>query len=133
MNDKLIKMFSDLSLYEESLKRVFPAKAYKNAITVLKNLSFEVTDIENNVLVFDYLSSTEKYDVLYVKINDQTTQKISGVSKEWKSICAFIPESTGTYTLTLMYEKDSESKVGDDLVYVKNMRFVNINEVTQNS
>lgn len=46
MNDKLIKMFSDLSLYEESLKRVFPAKAYKNAITVLKNLSFEVTDIE---------------------------------------------------------------------------------------
>ena len=46
MNDKLIKMFSDLSFYEESLKRVFPAKAYKNAITVLKNLSFEVTDIE---------------------------------------------------------------------------------------
>lgn len=46
MNDKIIKMFSDLSLYEESLKRVFPAKAYKNAITVLKNLSFEVTDIE---------------------------------------------------------------------------------------
>lgn len=46
MNNKLIKMFSDLSLYEESLKRVFPAKAYKNAITVLKNLSFEVTDIE---------------------------------------------------------------------------------------
>lgn len=46
MNDKLIKMFSDLSLYEESLKRVFPAKAYKNAITVLKNLSFEVTEIE---------------------------------------------------------------------------------------
>lgn len=46
MNDKLIKMFSDLSLYEESLKRVFPAKAYKNAIIVLKNLSFEVTDIE---------------------------------------------------------------------------------------
>ena len=39
MNDKLIKMFSDLSLYEESLKRVFPAKAYKNAITILKNLS----------------------------------------------------------------------------------------------
>lgn len=46
MNDKLIKIFSDLSLYEESLKRLFPAKAYKNAITVLKNLSFEVTDIE---------------------------------------------------------------------------------------
>lgn len=46
MNDKLIKMFSDLSLYEESLKRVFPAKAYKNAITILKNLSFEVTEIE---------------------------------------------------------------------------------------
>ena len=45
-NDKLIKMFSELSLYEESLKRVFPAKAYKNAITILKNLPVEVTDVE---------------------------------------------------------------------------------------
>ena len=46
MNDKLIKMFSELSLYEESLKRVFPAKAYKNAITILKNLPVEVTNVE---------------------------------------------------------------------------------------
>ena len=120
-------------LISEEQQAIYPSNSLvDDSYSIIKS-DFEVTDIENNVLVFDYLSSTEKYDVLYVKINDQTTQKISGVSKEWKSICAFIPESTGTYTLTLMYEKDSESKVGDDLVYVKNMRFVNINEVTQNS
>ena len=45
-NDKLIKMFKDLSLYEESLKRVFPAKAYLNAIATIKKLPFDITDVE---------------------------------------------------------------------------------------
>ena len=45
-NDKLIKMFKDLSLYEESLKRHFPAKAYLNAIASIKKLGFDITDPE---------------------------------------------------------------------------------------
>ena len=43
-NDKLIKMFKDLSLYEESLKRHFPSKAYLNAIASIKKLGFDITD-----------------------------------------------------------------------------------------
>lgn len=45
-NDKLIKMFKDLSLYEESLKRHFPSKAYLNAIASIKKLGFDITDAE---------------------------------------------------------------------------------------
>lgn len=45
-NDKLIKIFKDLSLYEESLKRHFPSKAYLNAISTIKKLPFDITDVE---------------------------------------------------------------------------------------
>lgn len=45
-NDKLIKMFKDLSLYEESLKRHFPSKAYLNAIASIKKLGFDITDVK---------------------------------------------------------------------------------------
>lgn len=46
MNEKLIKVFSDLAFYEDFIKRPFPAKAYKNAISVFKNLDFEVDSSE---------------------------------------------------------------------------------------
>jgi DNA polymerase (family 10) len=45
--EQLIKMFSDLSLYEESQKRTFPAKAYIKAIASLKNLHRDVEKIED--------------------------------------------------------------------------------------
>ena len=47
---------------------------------------------------------------------------ISGLEKEWKS---FEDElESGSYKLTLTYEKDSENKVGDDLVFIKNVRLI---------
>lgn len=44
MNEQLIKIFKNLSLYEASIGRTFPSKAYTNAVNTLKNLDFEVTD-----------------------------------------------------------------------------------------
>lgn len=46
MNESLIKIFKNLSLYESSIGRVFPSKAYNNAVNTLKNLDFEVTDVK---------------------------------------------------------------------------------------
>ena len=46
MNDKLIKMFKDLSSYEESIGRHFPARAYTKAVAVLKNFPEEIVSIE---------------------------------------------------------------------------------------
>lgn len=46
MNDALIKVFKNLSNYEKFVGRVFPAKAYTNAVNTLANLDFEVTSSE---------------------------------------------------------------------------------------
>lgn len=44
MNERFIKIFSDLAFYEDFVKRPFPAKAYRNAIQIFKELDFEVDD-----------------------------------------------------------------------------------------
>lgn len=46
MNDALIKVFKNLSNYEKFVGRIFPAKAYTNAVNTLANLDFEVTSSE---------------------------------------------------------------------------------------
>lgn len=46
MNDKLIKMFKDLSSYEESIGRHFPARAYMKAVAVLKNFPEEIVSVD---------------------------------------------------------------------------------------
>ena len=42
MNERLIKIFSDMAFYEDFIKRPFPAKAYRNAVSIFKNLEFEI-------------------------------------------------------------------------------------------
>lgn len=44
MNERFIKIFSDLAFFEDFVKRPFPAKAYRNAIQIFKELNFEVDD-----------------------------------------------------------------------------------------
>ena len=81
---------------------------------------------------FDYLSSTEHgSDVMFVIVNDQDIYQISGDSevKEWKSCYPCVAEEAGTYELALCYLKDEADNVGEDTVYVKNMRVVSADEV----
>ena len=42
MNERLIKIFSEMAFYEDWVLRPFPAKAYRNAISIFKNLEFEI-------------------------------------------------------------------------------------------
>ena len=46
MNERFIKIFSDLAFFEDFVKRPFPAKAYRNAIQIFKELDFEVDDAD---------------------------------------------------------------------------------------
>lgn len=46
MNDRFIKIFTDLAAFEDFNKRTFPAKAYRNAIKIFKELDFEVNDAD---------------------------------------------------------------------------------------
>ena len=81
---------------------------------------------------FDYLSSTEYgSDVMFVIVNDDDIYQISGDSevKEWKSCYPCVAEEAGTYELALCYLKDESDDVGEDTVYIKNMRVVSADEI----
>ena len=81
---------------------------------------------------FDYLSSTEYgNDVMFVIVNDDDIYQISGDSEnqEWKSCYPCVAEEAGTYEVALCYLKDEADNVGEDTVYIKNMRVVSADEV----
>ena len=81
---------------------------------------------------FDYLSSTEHgADVMFVIVNDDDIYQISGDSevKEWKSCYPCVAEEAGTYEVALCYLKDEADNVGEDTVYIKNMRVVSVDEI----
>ena len=112
---------------------IYPSNSGIDSSYSIINSDFTITDIYNNVLTFDYFSSTEKnYDQLYVLVDGVEVKTISGNSGDWKTAYAYVPLEPGTYTLTLCYVKDSETKIGEDKVYVKNMRFVNVNDIDEN-
>lgn len=112
---------------------IHPSNIEKDNTYSIINTDFEVTDIYNNVLTFDYLSSTEQsYDILYVLIDQTIVKEISGHEKEWKTAYAYVPIELGTHTLSLVYVKDEGGSAGDDTVYVKNMRFISVNDIEEN-
>jgi hypothetical protein len=48
--------------------------------------------------------------------------KKTPLEKEWKTFEHEL--ESGSYKLTFTYEKDSENKVGDDLVFIENLRLI---------
>ena len=87
--------------------------------------------VKNSVLAFDYLTSTENdADILYVQVDGVIQARISGRTESWATCYAYIPIEAGDHTLSLTYLKDAGAGVGDDTVYVKNMRFVSTDEIT---
>ncbi len=87
---------------------------------------------KGQVLAFDYLASSERgSDVMYVIVNDEDIFQISGVgeTEKWQSCYPCVAEEDGTYEIALCYLKDSDTNEGDDTVYVKNMRVVDVTAI----
>lgn len=83
-------------------------------------------------LGFDYLKSTEAgADVLHVIVNDEAIYSISGVNdpEKWETCYPIVADRDGTYELALCYIKDEGGQAGEDTVYVKNMRTVDIEDI----
>lgn len=81
---------------------------------------------------FDFLSSTESgNDILYVNVNDESINTISGYDEEeqWKSCYPVVAEKDGIYEVVFVYLKDSSDSYGDDTVYLKNARIVNEEDI----
>lgn len=96
----------------------------------------DVTLKAGQAIGFDYLRSTEvANDVLHVIVNDQAIYSISGenTSKSWESCYPWVALEDGTYELALCYIKDDANNVGDDTVYIKDMRVVDASAINVES
>ncbi len=92
----------------------------------------DVTLKKGQALGFDFLRSTEtNADIMYVIVNNQDINAISGFFPEerWESCYPLVAEEDGTYEVALCYKKDAETDVGDDTVYIKNMRIVDESQI----
>ncbi len=93
----------------------------------------DVTLKKGQAIGFDYLASTESMtDIMYVIVNEEDIYQISGYTEannEWKSCYPCVAEEDGVYELALVYMKDDGTNVGDDTVYIKDMRAVDASEI----
>lgn len=83
-------------------------------------------------VAFDYLVSSENgSDALVVIVDGEDIYQMSGVdeTETWKTCYPWVAKADGTYEVALCYLKDSADNVGEDTVYVKNMRVVSAEDV----
>ncbi len=124
---------------DDSAEYAWPfIEAEKNGVKCLKAsnqqiegsfaiLYADVTLKAGQALGFDFLRSTEAgSDVMYVIVDGEDINAISGVNdpEKWETCYPVVAEKDGTYEVALCYIKDEDSNVGDDTVYIKNMRVV---------
>lgn len=89
---------------------------------ILFNVSLEAGD----VLAFDYFASTELgSDILYVVVDGKDIYSISGQNESgWQTCYSYVAEESGEYEIGLIYQKDSSQDVGEDTVFLKDLRIV---------
>lgn len=113
---------------DDAISVIYPTNSKKEASYA--QLIFDIDLKVGDVLAFDYYSSTELgADYLYVVVNEKDIYSISGESNEWKTCYAFVAEEDATYEVALIYIKDSSEDVGDDTVYLKDLRVVTEEEI----
>lgn len=87
----------------------------------------------NSVLCFDYMLSTEEdADILYVLIDGVPVQQLSGnLAQQWDTYYAyvFLDDMAGEHELCFMFNKDGDTTVGEDLLQIKNLRFVPLDSI----
>lgn len=92
----------------------------------------DVTLEEGQAFGFDFLRSCETGgDVMYVIVDGQDINMITGFFPEerWESCYSLVADKAGTYEVALCYLKDAETDVGDDTVYIKNLRIVDVDDI----
>ena len=79
---------------------------------------------KGDVLTFDYYSSTEEYDALYITANGVIATQISGQSPNWEKSYAYIALVDEEVEFGFVYLKDGSYSSGEDAVFITNMRLV---------
>ncbi len=99
-----------------------------------KNYSFSIVYVttymkEGDVFAFDYYSSTESYDTLYIVVNDVIVTSISGKSPNWEKSYAYVALEEGEHEIGFCYLKDESYSEGEDAVFITNIRLVETNDI----
>ncbi len=95
-------------------------------------LTIDVELKKGQALGFDYLTSTESgADILYVIVDGDDIYQISGNHQEekWESCYPCVADKDGTYKISLCYLKDDSDGAGDDTVYIKDVRTVDVSGI----
>ncbi len=109
---------------------IYPSNQRKNNSYSI--IYTDVTLAENQVLAFDFFTSSEAGgDVLYLFIDGYLAGEISGVDDAWRTYNVYIALKAGTYTLGLSYSKNESSSDGDDAVFIKNMRLADVSDLNE--
>ena len=85
---------------------------------------------------FDYIISSEKgMDVAIIIVDGNDIYQMSGydTNQQWKTCYPWVALEDGTYTLAICYMKDGTSNVGDDTIYIDNMRVVDAKDIEVDS
>lgn len=102
---------------------IVPSNTRKNGSYAI--LYANVTLKEGDAVAFDYWCSSEQYsDVLYMLVDRKDIYQISGEDTGWNTCYTFVADQDGTYEISFCYMKDTSDHVGDDTVYLKNLRIV---------
>ncbi len=101
-----------------------------------QNPSFSIVYVnvhmkEGEVFTFDYFSSTEAYDTLYVIVDGTIATQIAGMSPDWETSYAFSAIEDGDYEIALCYMKDASYSQGEDAVYLTNIRIVRNEDINK--
>lgn len=89
-----------------------------------------ITLSENQVFAFDYFSSCEQYgDYLYILIDRNIVQAITGESTSWETCYAYVPMEYGTHEVAFCYIKNGSTNYLDDTVYVNNLRIISVEKI----
>lgn len=84
---------------------------------------------KGDVLAFDYYSSTEEYDALYITANGVIATQISGQSPDWEKSYAYVALVDEEVEFGFCYLKDGSYSTGEDAVYITNLRLVKESDI----
>ena len=102
---------------------------YDSSYSIIK---FDINLSKDGVFAFDYKASCEPdADILYVVINGDILYELSGTDAEWKTCYAYVALAAGTSSVALVYQKDSSLTAGEDAVFVKNLRYLTIDQIEE--
>ena len=85
---------------------------------------------------FDYIISSEQgMDVAVIIVDGNDIYQMSGydTNQQWKTCYPWVALEDGTYRLAICYMKDGTSNVGDDTIYIDNMRVVDAKDIEVDS